>query len=344
MKVGDEMKIVTCASYYGTGSSAITDLLSEYDCCKSLYEYEFRFVQDPEGISDLEFNLVENHHRHNSGHALKRYRNKVDFLAGNKLIKKYEPYFNYNWKKISYEYIEQLTDFTYKGYWHQDVIDKGMWFYTIKRVHNKLLQSTVWRNVKDRNLDEMKDEITLCSAPSEYKFLKLTRDYIDKLFASANPEGKPLVVVDQIVPPSNTNRFLRYFNDINVFIVERDPRDIYLLEKYIWKGKVVPVEDVEVFCKWYKYTRAHRLHEKTIDDKVMFIQFEDLIYNYETTVESIEKWLGLNNKDHTNAKKHLDPQRSQKNTKLWEQISNVEKEMEIIEHNLKEYLYKGYEI
>ena len=81
MKVGDEMKIVTCASYYGTGSSAITDLLSEYDCCKSLYEYEFRFVQDPEGISDLEFNLVENHHRHNSGHALKRYRNKVDFLV-----------------------------------------------------------------------------------------------------------------------------------------------------------------------------------------------------------------------------------------------------------------------
>ncbi|MBF1106621.1 MAG: hypothetical protein HXL52_06645, partial [Solobacterium sp.] len=55
------MKIISCASYYGTGSSAITDFLSEFDNICSMTNYEFRFVQDPDGISDLEYNLVENH-------------------------------------------------------------------------------------------------------------------------------------------------------------------------------------------------------------------------------------------------------------------------------------------
>ena len=69
------MKFITCASYYGTGSSAITDLVNECDNVHDMGDYEFRFIQDPDGIADLEYNLVENNHRHNSGYALKRYEN-----------------------------------------------------------------------------------------------------------------------------------------------------------------------------------------------------------------------------------------------------------------------------
>lgn len=332
------MRILTCASYYGTGSSAITDLLSEYECCKSMSEYEFRFVQDPEGISDLEYNLVENHHRHNSGHALKRYKKKVDFLAGNKIIKKYEPFFNYHWKEYSYEYIDKLTEFRYKGYWHQDVIDKGEVFWLIKRLHNKILQKTIWKNQKDRNLDEMKNEITLCSAPSQSQFLELTREYIDKLFSEANGEQKPNIIVDQIVPPSNIDRYLRYFNDIKVFVVDRDPRDIYLLEKYIWKGKVVPVENVKIFCQWYKYTRKHRKTE-IYNNNVMFIQFEELIYNYDAIIERIEKWLGINSSMHIDKLKKLNPKKSINNTRIWEKNDVNQEEIKYIEKELKEYIY-----
>lgn len=336
------MRILTCASYYGTGSSAITDLLSEYECCKSMSEYEFRFVQDPEGISDLEYNLVENHHRHNSGHALKRYKKKVDFLAGGRIIKKYEPFFYYHWKEYSYEYIDKLTEFAYKGYWHQDVIDKGQVFYFIKRLYNKILQKTIWINQKDRSLNEMKNEVTLCSAPSEEQFLELTRTYIDKLFSVANPEKKRNIIVDQIVPPSNIDRYLRYFNDIKVFVVDRDPRDIYLLEKYIWKGKVIPTENVELFCKWYKYTRKHRNKEEYDKKRVIFIQFEDLIYHYSDTVTRIEKWLGLDPRLHIDKMKYLNPDKSINNTRLWEKIKGIDDEIKQIESNLKDYLYEDY--
>ena len=68
------MKIITCASYYGSGSSALTDLVTEYARVKNLSEYEFRFIHDIDGIADLEYHLVNCHNRHNSGHALKRFR------------------------------------------------------------------------------------------------------------------------------------------------------------------------------------------------------------------------------------------------------------------------------
>lgn len=48
-------KVISCSSYNGTGSSAITDLISEYNGVKSLTEYEFRFIQDTDGVMDLEY-------------------------------------------------------------------------------------------------------------------------------------------------------------------------------------------------------------------------------------------------------------------------------------------------
>ena len=52
------MKVISCASFRNTGSSAVTDLISEYDSVHSLTRYEFRFVHDTDGIMDLEYNLI----------------------------------------------------------------------------------------------------------------------------------------------------------------------------------------------------------------------------------------------------------------------------------------------
>ena len=81
------MRFISCASYYGSGSSAITDFVSEFDTVYSFTDEEFRFVQDPDGVSDLEYNLVENFNRHNSGHAIKRYKKLVDFYCGKNILK-----------------------------------------------------------------------------------------------------------------------------------------------------------------------------------------------------------------------------------------------------------------
>lgn len=70
-------KFISCASFAGSGSSAITDLMSEYSTVFSLgmdTDCEFTFSHNPDGISDLEHNLAENQNRFNSGFALKRYK------------------------------------------------------------------------------------------------------------------------------------------------------------------------------------------------------------------------------------------------------------------------------
>lgn len=330
------MRIITCASYYGTGSSAITNLISEFDSVFSLGEEEFRFLQDPDGVADLEYNLVENFNRHNSGHALKRFRRLVDLNSATLFGSKYESVFKGKWKEKAYQYIDDLVDFSYHGWWQYDLIDKGKCFYFRKRVLNKLLHLTLWRNKPERTLNTMKKEVTYCSHPTEEEFLSKTRTFVDELFGSVSK--KDIVMVDQLVPPTNIARYLRYVNDLQVVVVDRDPRDLFVLEKYFWQDGIIPA-DVEEFCKWFKYTREHRKTEKHDTAKVKFVQFEDLIYRYEKTTAELIRWLELDDNDHSRRRQIFNPSVSIGNTQVWKKINMDPAEIEKIEKELKEYLY-----
>ena len=332
------MRFISCASYYGSGSSAITDFVSEFENVYSFTDEEFRFIQDPDGISDLEYNLVENFNRHNSGHAIKRYKKLVGFYCGNIFGKKYEKFFKGNWKKCSDDYIDELIDFTYKGWWQYDLLDKGDCFYFRKRILNKILKLTVWRNQPERTLNTMKKEITYCAHPTEKKFLECTKRYIENLFGSVC-QNTDIVMVDQIVPPTNLKRYIRYFNDIKVFVVDRDPRDIFILEKYVWKDGIIP-SDVEAFCKWFKYTRNHRLIEQLNDDNICFIQFEDMVYKYDSTAKKIADWLGLKTNEQAKKMQYFNPEISIKNTHTWTKINCDLAEIHYIENELYNFLYR----
>ena len=248
------MKVITCASYYGSGSSAITDFLSEFSNVSSVGDYEFRFIQDPDGVRDLEYNLVENFNRHNSGHALKKYKRLVKFLSGNVLNRKYEKFFKGNFKKISYEYIDRLTDYKFKGYWHEDLRDKGMFVYTYKRFISKLFNIFICKpfRLKERNYNELPREITLGSKPTEEKFVEETKRYTNRLFRCLNKENSEYIVIDQLFPPTNLKKYLRYVDDCYVIIVDRDPRDMYLSERIFYHGTIVPLK-IEDFCKWFRF-------------------------------------------------------------------------------------------
>lgn len=331
------MRIITCASYYGSGSSAVTDYVTEYSTVKSLGNYEFRFLHDTDGIADLEYHLVWNHNRHNSGHAIKRFKKIVDFYAGNKIVSRYEPYFNFQWKKLAYNYIESLVDFSYHGWWQYDLLDRGIFYYNFKQLFSKIYRMTIAHNT-EKNLNVLPNEITYCSHPTQTEFDVKTKFFLQELLSAGNPENKPFIMIDQLLPTSNINRFWKFFDDIKAVIVERDPRDLYILEKYVWKGCVIPTETAEIFCSWYRYTREHRKTEEFDTERVMLLQFEDLIYRYEETSEKLQIWLGLEKKDHMMPLKKLNPAESIKNTKLWEKY-NIGDELWVIESQLTEYLY-----
>ena len=332
------MKIITCASYYGTGSSAVTDYISEFDSVASLGDYEFRFLHDTDGIADLEYHLVWNHNRHNSGHALKRFKKLVDFQAGSRLVPRYEPFFGGRWRELAYKYIDALTDFTYKGWWQYDLLDKGIPFYYRKQLLSKLYRMTVARGT-EKYLNVLPNEITYCSHPSEEYFTAKTKEFLSELLRAGNRENKEYLMVDQLLPSSNLDRFWKFFeDDIKAIVVERDPRDLYILEKFVWKGTVIPTENAEVFCKWYKYTRAHRSYETFNPEHALLIQFEDLIYKYDEATKVLRDFLGLEEEKHIAPLSKLDPSRSIKNTRLWEKY-DIGEELSYIENELKDYLY-----
>lgn len=331
------MKFITCASYYGTGSSAVTDLINECDNVHNMGDYEFRFIQDPDGIRDLEYNLVENNHRHNSGYALRRYWNNVKFLSGSKIIKKYNRFFGDQWQKLSKKYVDDLTDIAYKGSWHQELRDKGKVAYFLERLINKIAHG-IFRINRDKNIQLfLRNNIEFGTFPQD-KFYDITIRYIEDLFTIANFDNKEFIMADQLVPASNTMQYLKYFNDIKVVCVDRDPRDLFILEKEVWKGTIIP-KKVEDFCKWLKVTRAHRKYEQDNPKLIMRINFEQLIYHYDLYAPQILSFCGLTPEHHVLPKTLLIPEVSIKNTQLYKKYGKYNKDISVIEQELEEYLF-----
>ena len=329
------MKLITCASYFGTGSSALTDLISEYSNVHPNNEFEFRFIHDPDGVRDLEYHLVENHNREGSGTALKRFVKTVRFNSGTWFNKKYEAYFHGKYKEISGKYIDELTDFKYKGFWAFDLSNRSRFSYYFLGIFNKI-------NIKfkAKKASVLPREITYCTNPGEQKFVAVTQEYTHALMEVLNNDQKEYMVIDQIVPSSNTVDCFKYFkDDVKVFIVDRDPRDVYLLCKTIWRwDRIFPHNSVETWCKWYRYVRESG-GPKQQDSRIMYLKFEDLIYHYEDTVKRVEEFTGLKAEDHLNKFTRLNPKRSFYNTQIFTRNKKFEKDIKVIEEMLPEYLY-----
>jgi len=330
------MKLITCAGYYRTGSSAISDFFSEFDNCTSLGNDEFRFIQDPDGISDIEYNLIENNHRHNTSHAIKRFIKTIQFLNGTFYSARYRKYFDDKFYKYSMEYIENITQLKCKAWWHGDQIDRGKLFYFLDRVYGKLVGAFQ----KGRgNTSMLKDELAYFTHISKEEFYKYTREYINKLFSYANKNNCDFMMVDQLVPPSNISRYLNYFDDLKVISIDRDPRDLYTIEKTKYRWGIIPYRNVETFCRWYLITREHRKTEIDNTDKVLRINFEDLIYKYDITTTRLIDFVGLNSKNHVNKKSKFVPEVSIRNTKVFIQYADLYEDIQYIEEILKEFLY-----
>lgn len=331
-------KIITTTGYYGTGSSAITDLLRDNEEITSMGDFEFKFLHEINGVSDLEFRFVENHHRTNSGHALKLYLKYIKSVYGFKFKKGYRYYFGKRWLEESKKYIEKLATIKFKGYCQEDLLALWKWNYYFKGFLNTIAKRTGIIN-REATLNLLPREMTYLGLVSKEEFCSITNDYIESLLNDERFSHTKYVFLDQAVPCSNVARYTKYFNDIKVFVVDRDPRDIYLLAKFVWKSRMIPIKNVEDFCVWYDTTRKHRESEK-YESNVMFLYFEDLICNYSETKGQIEKFLELENINPN--KTHFDPDKSKKNTRLWENHPEEHENIKIIEKKLVKYLYKGY--
>lgn len=329
------MKIITTTGYGTTGSSVVTDLLKEFKDVTSYGDYEFRWLFDIHGVRALEVGLFELNNRQNSDYFIKSFKRYVDFLSSSITTKYYKKAFNGNFKNLSYEFVDSLVDVTWSGYWHRDIMDENTirkFFYYAERFIQKIVLKQ-----KDTASKFYKKPMYYAK-PSKEKFLSEARSYLNKLFDTMQIKTE-FLALDQLVPPENTSEFLKYFDgNLKIIIVDRDPRDLYLLERFEYQETWVPYQNIEDYIKWYRLIREHRKEEQIDENNVMFVYFEDFIYDYDKTINKVLDFCEIDESQWKNKSKYFNPDISIKNTKKWTAYPEASREIELIKKELSEFL------
>lgn len=335
--MNNNYKIVSCASYGSSGSSVVTDYLSEYGSVKDLGTYEFRFIQDYMGISTLEDALVGSPHRLNSDIAIQNYLRYVDRQCGNVIRPRYQGFFKNRWKEISLAYVKRLVDIEWPGYWEEYQITEPKYQAILKYQILPRLRKLFSIN-KKYIAHYIPTKPMYFSFPSEEKFLTETRRYINELCEILDPEHEyEYLMFDQLMPPANIGKYERYFDSIKTIVVDRDPRDYYLENVLRWGEQWVP-KDIEKFAILYRKQReqAQKFQDS---ENVLRVQFEDTIFKYDEFERQIQDFLSLDVHNHIYPRTRFNPAKSINNTRLWDKRKVSYDIIKKIEDLLAEYLY-----
>lgn len=327
------MKIITCTGHYGTGSSAITDLMKEYSNVSCKTDFEVALIYEYNGINSLHYHLVDNPTRQGN-RVIYDFLNNCRNLAFYGTEMNYQKYFKGVFWASTCEYVEKiggqsLDVINWKGFQEKSPLYKSFF-----RVINKLYSITHKESYKFIT-GQPPIPYYLHTVDKNY-FMTCTKEYLKNLLEAIN--DKEFLMIDQLVSSSKIDNCTRYFDDIKVIVVDRDPRDIYLSMKYIWRdnlGKELS-GNIRLFCEWYEWLRRLDTKQK---DKYLYIQFEDMLWDYDNTIEKIEKYCGLDNTKHIEKGKYFAPEISKRNCELWDQYECEKENIEYIEQYLKEYLY-----
>lgn len=330
------MKVITCAGYYNTGSSAVTDYFSEFDNIKSFGEVEIRFLQEPDGVATLESNIIDHPHRHNTTHAIKRFIKYSKFENGNFLSKRYRKIWGDSYWKYTMEYLNDIVQLSSISYWRQDKIARGEIFYMLDALLTTLTLKVGGKKCITSFLHFSKERGYFTSIDKR-AFYSATQKYTHSLFKEI-ADQKEYLMLDQLVPPSDIDRYFNYVKNLYVVVVDRDPRDLYILTKLVPFYEVVP-HPLDEFCKWYKITRKQAGKEGE-NSRILRIYFEDLIYRYDETTDKLKRLIGIDDVHHTKKHCFFKPEKSMENTQLWKKYPKYTEDIKYIERELGSYLYK----
>ena len=324
------MVIATCG-YGSVGTSAVLDFLRGYEDIQ-VVPFEFQFLHQADGISDLKYYLTQSRERISCNAAITRFR-RLCFksIAGRRI----KGIVGDSYESIVNEYLSSIVCATWKGRSNYDPIDVG------DRSGNGLVLkiqrslSYMIRKVnKEANFPGYKERYY--SIMTEEEFDAATRIFLSKLFSAAGIDMSKKLVLDMLFSATNPMQGSEYFDDIKILVIDRDPRDNYIasqLKKF--SNKFMPADSVEHFIKYYKTSR-----ENTIwNEKVLKVQYEDLIYHYDETSSEIIKFLGFTNRPE-NEFKYFDPDISVRYTNFKNSKKGFEKQVELIEKELPNHLYR----
>lgn len=319
-----------CVLGYGwSGSSAVVDLLKEFEENWDP-EVEFRILKDPHGVMDLEHTLVDQWDALNVDIAIRDFLDFATFLNENEGKFRrglgYSKAFNGKFMEKTIEFINDVINFEYKGFW---------WIFHYRETYFKWLSKKIANKFVKQNYAK----IMYFSDVSRDKFYAAVRKYANSLIETVSTDKiYKNIVLDQAVPVQHALKAFDYFDNAKVIIVDRDPRDIYCdlieLQKLIGKD-IAQTHDVMKYVKWH---RKYRENNAIQNENILRIQFEDLVLHYEDTVKQIVDFVGDDTMTHVQQFAYFDPSVSRKNVGKYLNFL-YQDEIKVLEQELKEYLY-----
>lgn len=326
--------IIGACGYGASGSSVITDFFREFDDVSVYDDFEFTYTYRVDGLQDLEYHLMKQYAKGiTSDAAIKR------FLYAARYIKTpliHKPMKAKDFLKITDDYIKSITQTSFKGMESIDtdsgdvrrnIVALGM----KKIILPKLIESFtkkacyLWPN----------RQMYLSVEPEN--FYEASKKYIKEILYAmgADPYGK--IVLDQPFEGNAPWNSFPFYDDPMAIVIDRDPRDLYLEVKYhlIAEGRFIPRANVKDYCIYYRKIRTKSPRKQS--ERILPLQFEDLIYRYEEFEKIIMDFCGL--KEHTHKKRYFNPSRSVNNTQLIRRYPAEAENIKYIENNLSEYLY-----
>ena len=335
--------VLTCTGYGGTGSSAATNILEEFSSVLSFgNSFECTFIHEVDGIRDLEKALDEGH-RLKVDLACKRFLNLVHNLSKQAL---YKQYVSPKFYEESLKYLKSLGVIEYNGFWHRafelNATSSRLEVFRQKLsigIFNSLYKDKTCNTYEPDNWHPNYYPIIQCYYGNKSEnFYQETKKYISNVLQLEKLNSK-YILIDQLLPAYDVFEYSEYFNKIKTIVIDRDPRDLYAISKAEWGARFIPTKNVDVFIEWYKATRFSRKKYKENNDLCLFMNFEELIYDYGISLEKIKNFVGLSTAEHTKKLQCFDPKKSIKNTQVYKRYPMLENDIKRIEKELSEYCF-----
>lgn len=323
--------IISVSGYGATGASAVLGVIEECEGIQSYsYGTEFQLFQQPDGILDLYHYLVEDGRRLSVSTAISRYRRDIKSNRGRGLQKETGNKLD----MLSYQFIDDLTKTTWKGRSGYEAADLRHFLdiplfrrmnNVIRRFGNKFNTNFIWPPDSKRYYSFFtKDE-----------FISITQNYIYQIFKESGFDTSGTILLEQLFPPNSPLSGMDFFDDVLAIVVERDPRDLYVLTNFLMPqlSRFMPnTGDVNAFITYYKGLHG----SMTTDPRVRYVNYEEFVYSYDKAAEDLLHWLKLKT---VKPRTLFIPEQSINNTLLFRNYPNLKKDISVIEYELSEYLF-----
>lgn len=331
-------QIVVTSGYMGSGSSAMTDLLTEIEGYKNTTNsFEYIFMHCPGGLFDLEDKLLWGNNALRSDEAVHVFFETMQdlYCKPNYWPSGYKDFLSSDFLKYCKEFISDIACVS---------IDETFWYYQENPQNFKMHVMSILYGKKILRALGVKKPLRynemIFAYPTAEEFYRAAKKFLGKIFVAMG-SGNENIIVDQLLLPHNIYRIDRYFGDeLRVFVVERDPRDVFLMNKYYWSQKNAQVPypyDVNDFCKMYRAIRDNEISLQ--DERILRLKFEELVYDYDNALARIYNHLGIAEEKHLRKLSIFDPKISVNNTQIFKRNEKYFEESEIIATLLPEYIY-----